>query len=222
MMRYEYLQGQLDKRIVEGSVLIGLRGSATVYGYIYDEEDIDLLLVSDTLDLLTVQSYLGDESPFDCQVLTTQEFQDGFINARLEVTEALINLVSYDEEYITPYLTLMDTDEYDKLFELECFLVLKNQIKQMYKGRPSKFYSKALYLYLFLRNSTYSCLELYKDPGKRIYYVNVYRDTRYYGTLDFTVMRQMQEFRDDDGIKEQYMHHKQGSQRYIKEQLGVY
>lgn len=223
----EDMVGFLPEDIINQSYLIGLRGSATVYLDISELEEFDLLIVSDTLTAeefhtLTAELQEEQEIVLDVQVLTLEEFHTLFRVASLEVTEALTNTLMYDEGVIQPYLDVLATEAYEKLFELECYLVLKNQIKQIYKSRPSKFYSKAYYLYSLLNDKTASCLEFYLIADKRKNHAKVYQEIRKYGVVDLTELTEMGVFRDDGDIKAHYMQYKQSSQKELDEYFKQY
>lgn len=213
--------------IINRSHLIGLRGSATIYLDITDLDEIDLLIVSDTLTSDDFQEQTAElqeteEIELDVQVISLMEFKSLFRRASLEVTEALTNLIMYDEELINPYLEVLATEAYEQLFELECYLVLKNQIKQIYKSRPSKFYSKAYYLYSLLLDEGSSCLECYIYSQKRQRHAKIYQEIRNYGVVDLKILTEMGAYRDNREIKAHYMQYKQPAQQTIDELLVQY
>lgn len=217
----------LPDGIISQSHLIGLRGSATVYMNITDLDEIDLLIVSDTLTSDDFQEQTAElqetaEIELDVQVISLTEFKSLFRRASLEVTEALTNLIMYDEGLINPYLEVLATEAYEQLFELECYLVLKNQIKQIYKSRPSKFYSKAYYLYSLLLDEGSSCLECYIYSQKRQRHAKIYQEIRNYGVVDLKILTEMGAYRDNREIKAHYMQYKQPAQQTIDELLVQY
>lgn len=217
----------LPEGIISRSHLIGLRGSATIYLDITDLDEIDLLIVSDSI---TSEEFMNQtmelqeewELELDVQVLSLTEFKSLFRRASLEVTEALTNLIMYDEGLINPYLEVLATEAYEQLFELECYLVLKNQIKQIYKSRPSKFYSKAYYLYSLLLDEGSSCLECYIYSQKRQRHAKIYQEIRNYGVVDLKILTEMGAYRDNREIKAHYMQYKQPAQQTIDELLLQY
>lgn len=223
----EDMVGNIPQVIIDQSYLIGLRGSATVYIDISNLEEFDLLIVSDTLTAeefhtLTAELQEEQEIVLDVQVLTLEEFHTLFRVASLEVTEALTHVLMYDEGVMAPYFETLATESYERLFELECYLVLKNQLKQIYKSRPSKFYSKAYYLYSLLKDDTVTCLEGYLSPKKRMHHAHVYQAIKEYGVVDLTELTEMGVFRDDEEIKAHYMQYKQSSQKELDEYFKQY
>ena len=223
----EDMVGNIPQVVIDQSYLIGLRGSATVYLDISNLEEFDLLIVSDTLTAeefhtLTSELQEDQEIVLDVQVLTLEEFHTLFRVASLEVTEALTNTLMYDEGVMAPYFETLATESYERLFELECYLVLKNQIKQIYKSRPSKFYSKAYYLYSLLNDKTASCLEFYLIADKRKNHARVYQAIKEYGVVDLTQLTEMGVFRNDEDIKAHYMQYKQSSQKELDEYFKQY
>lgn len=133
-------------------MLIGLRGGRALG---LESGDIDLLIV--------VEEYEDNNNPLDCQVVSWDKFVSLYLNGALETIECLNNII-YMDKSIEYDINLMTSENLQKLYydmiETECYLVMKNQLKQIkrFPDKKVKFAAKSQLFYDILHDDNPAAL----------------------------------------------------------------
>ena len=127
-------------------LLIGLRGGHALG---IQSPDVDLLIV--------VEQYEDTHHQLDYQVVSWDKFVSLYINGALETVECLNNIL-YANDSIQDSIDLMTSPDIQELYytivESECYLVMKNQLKQIkrFPDKKVKFAAKSQLFYDILHD----------------------------------------------------------------------
>lgn len=133
-------------------MLIGLRGGRALG---LESGDIDLLIV--------VEEYEDNNNPLDYQVVSWEKFVSLYLNGALETIECLNNII-YMDKPIEDDINLMASENLQELYydmiETECYLVMKNQLKQIkrFPDKKVKFAAKSQLFYDILHDDNPAAL----------------------------------------------------------------
>lgn len=133
-------------------MLIGLRGGRALG---LESGDIDLLIV--------VEEYEDNNHPLDYQVVSWDKFVSLYLNGALETIECLNNII-YMDNSIEDDINLMTSENLQELYydmiETECYLVMKNQLKQIkrFPDKKVKFAAKSQLFYDILHDDNPAAL----------------------------------------------------------------
>lgn len=133
-------------------MLIGIRGGRALG---LESGDIDLLIV--------VEEYEDNNNPLDYQVVSWEKFVSLYLNGALETIECLNNII-YMDKPIEDDINLMASENLQELYydmiETECYLVMKNQLKQIkrFPDKKVKFAAKSQLFYDILHDDNPAAL----------------------------------------------------------------
>lgn len=198
-MKYHHVVHEVLQQYHD-TVLIGLRGSNALG---INSEDIDILIVID--------SYQDTNGPVDYQVVSWEKFIHLYLNGALETVECLHNII-YMDESVYETIALMQSEKLQPLYydmvETECFLVMKNQLKQIkrFPDKKVKFAAKSQLLYDILHDENHAALLWDRSSHAMDNYKNDYVKFRSYPPENIdNIIDHLWEYRNDKSVKKKYI-----------------
>lgn len=208
-MEYQNLIEQITD-LYPNTVLIGLRGSNAL-GIL--SKDVDILIVVDT--------YQDKNDPLDYQIVSWEKFVHLYLNGALETIECLNNII-YIDDSIENEIALMKSKElqpfYYDMVETECFLVMKNQLKQIkrFPDKKVKFAAKSQLLYNILHDGNPAALLWDRSSNIMDEYKNSYIEFRSHPPENIdSIINHLWEYRNDKSVKKKYIDVKNASHNKI-------